>query len=456
MAIYHFSAKVFSRAKGVSSVAKAAYRSASYLVDERTGLEYNYTKRREQIEAEIFAPESAPAWATDRSKLWNAVEAKEKRSDAQVAREINAALPKELTKDQQKALVREYVNEHFVSKGMVADVAFHFNDNNPHIHVMLTMREINQDGFQNKNRDWNNKDLIESWREGWAQTVNKHLEVAKVNQRIDHRSFQRQGSKRLPTMHMGVKYHHMERRGIQTRVGELNRQVKDFNTYKVVELEEYKRLRAELQQMQQKLEPKRYYAKSPKFKLKMQVYRAYKNEFPAVRYFNYSQSKALFNINSNYGKFVTIQGIVEAFHMLVKFKELESKVIQELNRMNKSGSIIKEINQRKNEIAELMKNPLTRLANKTKVAALENEIQKLERELTIMGVKQDTYYDVRNNLEETKKKVDTKMEEYRLVEKGKDAIDKAQSRYDKSMFYRKRKSKLKGQDNDEGRRSRGR
>lgn len=456
MAIFHFSGQVFSRSKGVSSVAKAAYRSASYLVDERTGLEYDYTKRREEIQTEIFAPDNAPEWVYNRSKLWNAVEAKEKRNDAQVAREINIALPKELTKEQQKELTREYVKETFVSKGMVADVSYHFNQNNPHIHVMLTMRDINQDGFQNKNRSWNDKELMEVWRESWAQGTNKHLEKAKISERIDHRSFERQGVNKLPTMHLGVKYHHMERKGIETRVGELNRQVKEFNRQKIVELDHYKKLRQELLETEKLLAPKRYTIKNQEFKVKMQVYNSYKNEFPAARYFKYTHSKALFNMNSNYGKTITIKSIIQAYNMLLKFKELEIRIVQELSKLQQANTIIKEINQRKFERNELMRNPVSKIANKSKIATFDKEIEQLENRLYSTGIREENFTQMKSSIEQSKGQIDSKVKEFNLAEKAKEAIDFAQAKYDKSVAIRKSKQRNVDRNNNDGRRRKGR
>ena len=452
MAIFHYSGQVFSRSDGVSSVAKAAYRSASHLIDERTGQEYDYTRRNEKIQTEIFAPGNSPAWVYDRSKLWNEVEKIEKRKDAQVARELNIALPKELTKEQQMELTREHVKEMFVDKGMIADVCYHFNENNPHVHIMLTMRDISPESFKNKNRSWNDLSLMETWREGWAKSTNKYLELAKKNERIDHRSYERQGINKLPTAHMGVKYHHMEKKGKQTRIGELNRQVKEFNSQKVVELEEYKRLLQEIQQEKQKLSPKRYKAKSENIKIHMNIYRIYKYEFPAVRYFKFNQSKALFNVNSNYGKTVTIKSIYEAYNMLIKFRELNYKIMQELSKLQEANEIIKQINLMKSERTELIKNPLTRFANKSKINALDNEIEKLDNKLYSMGVKQETFAQVKANIEKSKQDIEPRIKELNLIDNARQVVDKAQKDFDRV----KARNKNKGQSQNDSRRAKGR
>ncbi|MCU7713109.1 MobA/MobL family protein, partial [Priestia megaterium] len=155
MAIYHLSMQIISRSKGQSAVAAAAYRSGEKLHDERTD-EQKFYARDVQPETMILTPSHSPEWMKDRNCLWNEVEKVEKRKDSQLARELNVALPIELNHDQQKELIQSFVQNEFVEKGMVADIAIHRDDaNNPHAHIMLTMRNVDQDGFGKKNRDWN-------------------------------------------------------------------------------------------------------------------------------------------------------------------------------------------------------------------------------------------------------------------------------------------------------------
>ena len=193
MAIYRFSATVISRAKGRSSVAAAAYRSGAELLDERTGAVHDYTRKSDIQHSEIMAPEGAPDWSLDRPALWNAVEAAERRKDAQVAREVQLALPRELDADRQIQLLRGFVREEFVSRGMVADFSLHDHTardggEQPHAHVMLTMRSIDGEGFGLKVRDWNSDELLVHWRERWAQVSNEVMAEAGVDARIDHRT----------------------------------------------------------------------------------------------------------------------------------------------------------------------------------------------------------------------------------------------------------------------------
>jgi hypothetical protein len=253
MAIYHFSVQVISRGKGQSSVASAAYRSGERLTDERTG-EVKFYRREVQPETMILAPSHAPEWVYDRQRLWNEVEHTEKRKDARLAREINIALPKELTQDQQCELIRDFVQQQFVDQGMIADIAIHRDDpNNPHAHVMLTTREITTDGFGQKNRDWNKKEMLEQWREQWANSANRALETAGIQERITHLSHEARGLEILPTVHLGYVAHAMEKRGIKTERGDINRERQEYNRL-VIDLQKYREEKKIIEQRQKKQE----------------------------------------------------------------------------------------------------------------------------------------------------------------------------------------------------------
>ena len=205
MAIYHLSAKVISRAAGQSVVASAAYRSAERLHDQRLDQSFDYEAKAGVAHTEILAPEGAPVWVTDRQALWNAVEAVERRKDAQLAREIEIALPVELDLDQQIELVQAFAQEEFVSKGMVVDLAIHIdNPENPHAHLLLTTREMTPEGFGPKRRDWNGKEQLLEWRERWAALTNEHLRRAGHEMEIDHRSLEDQGIELLPGRKIGI------------------------------------------------------------------------------------------------------------------------------------------------------------------------------------------------------------------------------------------------------------
>ena len=251
MAIFHSSSQVIGRSSGKSSVGASAYRAGEKIYNERDGLEHDYTKKEGVVFKEILAPENAPEWVKDRSKLWNEVERVEKRKDSQLAREINIALPNELNREQQISLLKNYVQENFVSKGMIADTVIHdTGKGNPHAHIMLTMRDITKEGFGKKNREWNCKENVEKWREQLADHINKALEKVGIKDRVDHRSYKDQGIDKVATKHEGHVVRAMESRGIETDIGNYNRQIADKN--KMLELVErqlniYEKQRGELE-----------------------------------------------------------------------------------------------------------------------------------------------------------------------------------------------------------------
>lgn len=195
MAIFHMSAQTITRSKGHSSVAAAAYRHGEKLMDEHTGEIHDYSKKKGISDSVILIPESADRNFLKPAYLWNTIEKSEKRKDAQLAREFNIALPVEMTDEQKKALAIDFCQEHFVKNGMIADIAFHkLDSDNPHFHVMLTTRRLTPDGagFGQKERKWNDKELLEQWRKSWADTANEHMQKAGIDAHIDHRSLKEQ------------------------------------------------------------------------------------------------------------------------------------------------------------------------------------------------------------------------------------------------------------------------
>ncbi|MEG3089644.1 Ti-type conjugative transfer relaxase TraA [Sphingomonas sp. PB4P5] len=221
MAIYHFSAKIISRGSGSSALAAAAYRSASRLYDNRLDRHHDFSNKAGVVHSEVILPDGAPDAWSDREQLWNDVEAVEKRMDAQLAREIEFAIPRELSKEDGIALARDFVRDEFVDHGMVADLNVHWDIGadglaKPHAHVMLTTRSVTEDGFGPKNRDWNRTDLLEKWRERWAEHANQRLAELDIDARIDHRSFEAQGIELEPQNKIGPAAARMEAQGLET------------------------------------------------------------------------------------------------------------------------------------------------------------------------------------------------------------------------------------------------
>ena len=205
MAIYHLTAKVISRARGQSMTAAAAYRSGSTLRDERYGLTHNYRRRHDVVHSEIMSPADAPSWVGDREILWNRVEAGERRKDSQLARAIDISLPVELSDSQSIELLRDYIRQEFVSKGMIADFCIRRNTpDNPYAHILLTLRQATPSGFGPKMRQWNRKSDLLEWRAAWAERANQHLARAGHAVRIDHRTLEAQQIELTPARKVGV------------------------------------------------------------------------------------------------------------------------------------------------------------------------------------------------------------------------------------------------------------
>jgi ATP-dependent exoDNAse (exonuclease V) alpha subunit len=256
IAIYHLRLKALSRGLGRapkpggatrrSAIAAAAYRSGERLYDQSQGKWFQF--KNDVVFKEIMAPDNAPVWVFDRQTLWNAVERSEKRKDAQLLREAEVSVPRELSREQQIALVRSFVRDHFVKEGMIADVAIHEplgSDGRlqPHGHVLLSMRRLNPSspsGFNAmKEVSWNEDpdialalskarklyndtrlpehkaalELVEAqrnvnvWRKGWQDYANRALADAGSAARIDHRTLEAQGIARPAQPNLGLARH---------------------------------------------------------------------------------------------------------------------------------------------------------------------------------------------------------------------------------------------------------
>ena len=199
MAIFHLDFKIVKRSEGRSSVAKAAYHARTRITDERTGDTYDYSRRTDLYGHFILAPANAPEHIVkDSTALWNEVEKVERQNNGQTARYFDVSIPTELNNDEKKKLVLEYCQKNFVDKGMIADIAFHdLDSDNPHAHVMLTLKTIGPEGFGKKERSWNDRKMSVLWRESWASMANSYLAAAGSPERIDHRSLQAQHEEAL-------------------------------------------------------------------------------------------------------------------------------------------------------------------------------------------------------------------------------------------------------------------
>lgn len=277
MAIYHCSVKIGSRGKRQSAVAAAAYRSGEKLTDKETGLTSDYTRKGGVVFSEISLCENAPAEYADRATLWNAVHQIEKSKNARLWREIEVALPKELSREEQIATIRDFVKQ-LTAKGMCADWSLHDKgDGNPHAHIMLTVRSIEPSGkwaaksrkvydldengeriFQKVDKsgrkqykchkedynDWNATERIEEWRAAWAECCNARLAE---HDRIDHRSYVRQGVDRIPTIHEGYAARQRVADGLPSNRCNLNHQINQSN-------EEIQRVNAALRQIEEQIQ----------------------------------------------------------------------------------------------------------------------------------------------------------------------------------------------------------
>ena len=248
----HHDIKIVQRSNRQSAVAAAAYQSGERLFSEYDQKQKYYAEKRGIVHTEIMLPPHAPPEYADRNTLWNAAEAIEKQWNSQLARRIVLAIPREIPPEQHADLLRDYCREFFVSKGMIADFAIHDKeDGNPHAHILLTMRAMDETGKwlydldENGERirlpsgnwkshkedtvDWNDQKYGEMWRQGWAAAANRYLEANDRPERLDLRSYERQGLDKIPTVHMGPAVSQMEKRGIQTNIGNLNRDITAAN-----------------------------------------------------------------------------------------------------------------------------------------------------------------------------------------------------------------------------------
>jgi len=265
MAQFHFHVSQIKRSAGSSAVASAAYRAGESLYSKRYEEVNDYTAKEGVILSEILLPDNAPQEYADRQTLWNAVEAAEKRGDAQLAYSFDIALQNEFSQEENLQLARRFIEDNFVKKGMIADFALHDPERkpggipNPHIHVMCPIRPLRPDGSWGEKQkkvpvldetgrpirdekhhrckfnavpttDWGRPETLERWRKNWCLLCNRLFEEKKLPERIDHRSYEKQGVDLMAQVHEGPQVRAMEKKGIPTEKGEFNRFVRATNT----------------------------------------------------------------------------------------------------------------------------------------------------------------------------------------------------------------------------------
>jgi MobA/MobL family len=234
---YHARLQAISRGDGRSAVAAAAYRAGGRMVDERYGTTRDFSHKRDVVIAFCFAPEDAPEWARDAERLWNAAEAHETRKNSQVAFEWDIALPAELDDARREIIARNFTDWLAAEYGVAGSVGIHTgkgrgNGLNEHMHVMMTTRSIDEDGFGAKLRQFNvrpggKNPEVDRVRETIADFINDALEDAGSDTRVDHRSFQERGIAWEPTTHLGPAAARRDREGVYTERGEANRRIID-------------------------------------------------------------------------------------------------------------------------------------------------------------------------------------------------------------------------------------
>lgn len=442
MAIYHFSAQIISRSNGSSSVGSSAYRSGEKIENERTGEVHDYTRKTGIEYTEIIAPSNAPEWASDRAKLWNEVEKIEKSKNSQLAREINIALPKELSLEKQIELTREFVKDTFVDQGMVADISIHDTQKgNPHAHIMLTMRpfengewgakakkeyildkkgeKIKLKSGEYKSRkidivDWNKKENLEKWREQWANYANRTLERNGIKERIDHRTLAEQGVERVPQIHVGTHASAMEKRGVQSERGQLNNEIKELN--KELENIDKENIKA------------------------ISEYKELKQEEQSKYRFITTEEKPILEMAEKIVKKpLDSKGIDSAKEKLnsikIDFESELSKIQFEPYSMREDIRLMKEwsneLKENKEELAGLPKNIFGGYKDKTRASNLKSRIESTERALELRGyrnqgsilVKEDSLKKIESRIEELNRNIKAINKQIEVLEKSDKILD---------------------------------
>lgn len=230
MAIFHMEVKNIGRSEGKSAIAAAAYRSGSVLVDEATGEVYNYSKKQGVDLTEIITPNDAPFWVKDRSVLWNAVQEQNTRKNSRYAKELNIAIPRQLSSEAKITLVKEFVTEEMVNRfGLICDVCWHdLESHNPHVHLMIPLRVAESEGFGARVKAVDHRKTVTDLRAAWARHANRYLSILGERE-ITEKSYEERGIDRLPEIHYGAEAWELRKKGILTDIERKNHAIRERN-----------------------------------------------------------------------------------------------------------------------------------------------------------------------------------------------------------------------------------
>lgn len=235
MSIFHCHVKNIGRSGGKSAVASSSYRAGEQLENQRDGKTHNYSQRTDVVYKEILTPRQAPEWAKDRERLWNEVEKKENRINSRFAKDITLGLQKEFDLETNIQMLKAYLEEHFVNRGLVADVCIHDKDgSNPHAHVMITLRPFEgEEWSSHKDRHLDKKENLEEWRKSWAEKNNQTFQALGLEKTITEKSFEERGLGFLqPTKHVGPDSRHNPTR--QSKIDQ-NKAIRERN-YQILQV----------------------------------------------------------------------------------------------------------------------------------------------------------------------------------------------------------------------------
>ena len=363
------------RSEGRSAVAAAAYRAGENLFSDYYGEHSDYTRKGGVKYTEILLPDFVPEEYRDRQTLWNAVEKVEKHPGAQLAYSFDVTLQNELTEEENLSLAREFLQKHFVSRGMIVDFAVHDPDRkdgipNPHFHVLCPIRPMEENGRwgmkqhrvyaldEGGNRirdadgnevfnavpttDWGKPETLDFWREQWAAMVNARFEEKGLDCRIDHRTLEAQGLDELPTVHEGPTVRAMEKKGIRTEKGDMNRLIRATNAIT-------RRLKAAISAIREKLAELRAEAQEEKSPNVMAILSAYYGERNVVaNTFAYGSNKAKvgnFKKLSTQHNYLMSKGIVTVDDFDAYLSTVEQRQHTMNSAMRKKAARIKELNE---------------------------------------------------------------------------------------------------------------